>query len=90
VVHHGEQKLPVVQPKNETGIWHIGAVGLKGQNPRILFFDALEKQANLILLYKVLLKFFQTQFVNLRKHEFALAKKILQMYWSHFEKDLQE
>lgn len=50
VVHHGEQKLPVVQPKAENGIWHIGAVGLKGQNPKILFFDALEKQANLATL----------------------------------------
>lgn len=50
VVHHGEQKLSVVQPKDENGIWHIGSVGLKGQNPKILFFDALEKQANLVTL----------------------------------------
>lgn len=50
VVHHGEEGLPLVQPKDEAGVWHLGSVGIKGHEPRLRFTEAIEGKANIITL----------------------------------------
>lgn len=49
-IHHGEEGLPLVQPNDEEGIWHLGSVGLKGHEPRLRFTEAIEAKANIITL----------------------------------------
>lgn len=50
VVHHGENALPLVQSSDESGIWHLGSVGLKGNAPRTRFLEAIAAKANLATL----------------------------------------
>lgn len=49
-IHHGEEGLPLVQANDEAGIWHLGSVGLKGNEPRLRFMEAIEAKANIITL----------------------------------------
>ena len=49
-IHHGEEGLPLVQKNDETGIWHLGAVGIRGKEPRLRFMEAIDGKANIITL----------------------------------------
>lgn len=49
-IHHGEEDLPLVQPNDEAGVWHLGSVGLRGNEPRLRFMEAIEAKANIITL----------------------------------------
>ena len=49
-IHHGEDGLPLVQKNDETGIWHLGAVGIRGKEPRLRFMEAIDGKANIITL----------------------------------------
>lgn len=47
-VHHGEEDLPLVTSDASGQVWHPGAVGLKGKEPRFRLEDAAEQGANII------------------------------------------
>lgn len=48
VIHHGEEDLPLVTSEVSGGIWHPGAVGLQGEEPRFRLEDAVAEKANII------------------------------------------
>lgn len=48
VIHHGEEGLPLVTSDVETAVWHPGAVGLQGEEPRYRLEDAVEDKGNII------------------------------------------
>ncbi len=47
-VHHGEEKLSLVVSHPEEGIWHPGAVGMKGASPRYKLEDAVASGGNIV------------------------------------------
>lgn len=47
-VHHGEAGLPLILTQAEEGLWHPGAVGMKGETPKYKLQDAAEKKGNLV------------------------------------------
>ena len=47
-VHHGEEKLPLVLSRTEEGIWHPGAVGMKGSSPRYKLEEAVSSGGNIV------------------------------------------
>jgi hypothetical protein len=68
VIHQGEENKPLVQEKDEKGLWHLGAVGLKGKEPRIRFMDAINKKGNIITLVGFTLEeemYMETSFTSL-------------------------
>lgn len=49
-VHHGEEGLPVVAAADESELWHPGAVGLMGKEPRYRLEDAVAQKRNIIYI----------------------------------------
>lgn len=50
VFHHGEENRPLIQTVEETGIWHLGAVGLMGEKPKLRLKEALAQTGNIAYL----------------------------------------
>ena len=50
VVHHGEESLPLIQMADEEGLWHIGAVGLMGEKPKLRLTEAIAQKGNIVYL----------------------------------------
>ena len=48
VIHHGEEGLPLVTSDVETAVWHPGAVGRQGEEPRYRLGDAVGEKGNII------------------------------------------
>ena len=48
VIHHGEGGLPLVTDDAEDRIWHPGAVGLQGQQPRFKLEDTVNLAGNIV------------------------------------------
>lgn len=48
VIHHGEENLPLVTSDTANPVWHPGAVGLQGEEPRFRLEDAVEGKGNII------------------------------------------
>ena len=48
VIHHGEESLPLVTSDTANPVWHPGAVGLQGEEPRFRLEDAVEEKGNII------------------------------------------
>lgn len=48
VIHHGEDALPLVTSEVSGQVWHPGAVGLQGEEPRYRLEDAVEQKGNII------------------------------------------
>lgn len=49
-VHHGEEGLPVVAAADGSELWHPGAVGLMGKEPRYRLEDAVAQKRNIIYI----------------------------------------
>ena len=47
-IHHGEEELPLVTSEVSGQVWHPGAVGLQGKEPRYRLEDAVGERANII------------------------------------------
>ena len=50
VVHHGEEETPLIQTADEEGIWHLGAVGLMGEKPKLRLTEAIAQKGNVTYL----------------------------------------
>lgn len=50
VVHHGEESGSLLQMNDEEGIWHLGAVGLMGEKPKLRLTEAIAQKANITYL----------------------------------------
>lgn len=50
VVHHGEETTSLIQLNDEEGIWHIGAVGLMGEKPKLRLTEAIAQKGNITYL----------------------------------------
>lgn len=50
VVHHGEESDSLIQLGEEEGLWHLGAVGLMGEKPRIRLEEAIAQKGNITYL----------------------------------------
>ena len=50
VVHHGEETTSLLQLNDEEGIWHLGAVGLMGEKPKLRLTEAIAQKANITYL----------------------------------------
>lgn len=48
VIHHGEEGLALVTSEVSGEVWHPGAVGLQGNEPRFRLEDAVEDKGNII------------------------------------------
>lgn len=48
VIHHGEEDLPLVTSEVSGQVWHPGAVGLQGKEPRFRLEDAVAQKGNII------------------------------------------
>ena len=49
VVHHGENGS-LIQLNDEEGLWHLGAVGLMGEKPKIRLTEAIAQKGNIAYL----------------------------------------
>ncbi len=47
-IHHGEEKLELVVNRAGEGVWHPGAVGMKGNAPRYKLEDAVSQSGNIV------------------------------------------
>lgn len=47
-IHHGEEDLPLVTGAEEGQVWHPGAVGLQGYQPRFRLEDAVSMDGNIV------------------------------------------
>lgn len=50
VVHHGEESTSLIQLNDEEGIWHLGAVGLMGEKPKLRLTEAIAQKGNITYL----------------------------------------
>lgn len=50
VVNHGEEAETLIQLADEEGIWHLGAVGLMGEKPKLRLTEAIAQKANITYL----------------------------------------
>lgn len=50
VVHHGEETTSLIQLNDEEGIWHLGAVGLMGEKPKLRLTEAIAQKGNITYL----------------------------------------
>lgn len=50
VVHHGEESGSLIQLNDEEGIWHLGAVGLMGEKPKLRLTEAVAQKGNITYL----------------------------------------
>jgi len=50
VVHHGEETDSLIQLSDEEGIWHLGAVGLMGEKPKLRLTEAIAQKGNITYL----------------------------------------
>lgn len=50
VVHHGEEHDSLIQPNDEDGIWHLGAVGFMGEKPKLRLTEAVAQTGNITFL----------------------------------------
>ena len=50
VVHHGEEHDSLIQLNDEEGIWHLGAVGLMGEKPKLRLTEAIAQKGNITYL----------------------------------------
>ena len=50
VVHHGEESSSLIQLNDEEGIWHLGAVGLMGEKPKLRLTEAIAQKGNITYL----------------------------------------
>lgn len=50
VVHHGEEDNALIQLAEEEGIWHLGAVGLMGEKPKLRLTEAIAQKGNITYL----------------------------------------
>ena len=48
IIHHGEESLPLVIDYEEDTVWHLGAVGLQGEQPRFKLEDAVALAGNIV------------------------------------------
>lgn len=49
-IHHGEETDTLIQANHEEGIWHLGAVGLVGEKPKLRLTEAISQRANITYL----------------------------------------
>ncbi len=49
VVHHGEE-ASLIQTVDEEGLWHLGAVGLMGEKPKLRLREAVAQKGNITYL----------------------------------------
>lgn len=49
VVHHGENGS-LIQLNDEEGLWHLGAVGLMGEKPKLRLMEAIAQKGNIAYL----------------------------------------
>lgn len=47
-IHHGEDKLELIVNRAGEGVWHPGAVGMKGSSPRYKLEDAVSASGNIV------------------------------------------
>lgn len=47
-IHHGEEKLALIEKRAQEGIWHPGAIGMKGSSPRYKLEDAVSGGGNIV------------------------------------------
>lgn len=50
VIHHGEESASLIQLNDEEGLWHIGAVGLMGEKPKLRLTEAIAQKGNITYL----------------------------------------
>lgn len=50
VIHHGEESGTLIQMTDEEGLWHIGAVGLMGEKPKLRLTEAIAQKGNITYL----------------------------------------
>lgn len=50
VVHHGEESGSLIQLNDEEGLWHLGAVGLMGEKPKLRLTEAIAQKGNITYL----------------------------------------
>ena len=50
VYHHGEDGKPLIQTTEEDGLWHLGAVGLMGEKPKLRLKEAVAQTGNITYL----------------------------------------
>ena len=50
VVHHGEESDSLIQQNEEEGLWHLGAVGLMGEKPKLRLNEAIAQKGNITYL----------------------------------------
>lgn len=50
VLHHGEEGAALIQLADEEGIWHLGAVGLMGEKPKLRLTEAISQKGNITYL----------------------------------------
>lgn len=50
VVHHGEESESLIQTNDEEGLWHLGAVGLMGERPKLRLTQAIQQDGNITYL----------------------------------------
>ena len=50
VIHHGEEAESLIQLADEEGVWHLGAVGLVGEKPKLRLTEAISQQGNIAYL----------------------------------------
>lgn len=50
VVHHGEESGSLIQLNDEEGLWHLGAVGLMGEKPKLRLTESIAQKGNITYL----------------------------------------
>lgn len=50
VVHHGEPGGSLLQLAEEEGLWHLGAVGLMGEKPKLRLTESIAQKGNITYL----------------------------------------
>lgn len=50
VVHHGETDIDLYNDDCDSGIWHVGCVGVYGESPRFKLIDSVDAKGNFALV----------------------------------------
>ncbi len=50
VVHHGETDINLYNDDSDTGLWHVGCVGVYGESPRFKLIDSVNDKGNFALV----------------------------------------